>query len=262
MIEFDDTERFILMEYKGVDGIELINTGQYSDELWDMYVQQCVPLLNEIIDLGYVHRDIKPENAVYDRRKRVWSLIDFGFMEPSKTTSNYSFKGTLPYCVPMLGNQSMMNKFMLHNNVSDIRAAGDYFGFAVSALSLRGHEHHVINGGVEFDLGGVYKLLDCDDKLLDAIARVVISCVDTDYSRMRWSPFSVCKFVNKVDIDWDQYSIDRNVIQCWGNLVDNIIEKRKSNDDGIPNVQVENSTEQINRRGGVTVDTTTGIVVL
>ena len=228
IVEYNDKERFILMNYKGVDGIELINAGKYRSKHWELYIKQCVPLVSEIIKLGYVHRDIKPENVVYDEASGLWSFIDFGFMECKKMTRNNSFKGTYPYCMPLLGNKRMLHKFLQHNKLSDIKPAGDYYGFAMSALSMWGHNHESDGCRVNLDLVHIYDIiLTGMNSVLCALARIVMACVDYDYGTLSWGPPVECKFITKVDIDWGGLHFEPNVEKCWGHLVDTIIKKQK-----------------------------------
>lgn len=261
IVEFNDTGQYILMEHRGIDGIELINSGQYTPELWSEYLDQCIPIVNEIIDMGYVHRDIKPENAVYDKKTGLWSFIDFGFMGPAKMSKS-TFKGTLPYTIPLMGNREMLERFKIHNDPSDARIANDYFAFALSALSLKGHDHIKTARGIELNLVPIYALIMSPDQVMQHLARVVVACVNTDYCVVNWVSAGQCTFIHRVAINWDNYSLDMNVKRCWAKLVQaTIIEKQKR--EATPkHVQIENHPEQSDQRKRPSEKSRTGVIVL
>ena len=53
-----------------------------------MYMRNLFKALAHIHKLGIIHRDIKPANFLYDRKKKLFKLVDFGLAQKTGTTAN------------------------------------------------------------------------------------------------------------------------------------------------------------------------------
>jgi serine/threonine protein kinase len=250
----DDKETFIVMEYKGVDGIDLINSRLLNKEVWKRLVCQMTMVMNEIVSMGYAHRDIKPENVVYDESTMTWALIDFTFMEPSYSViAEMDFKGTYPYCAPVLGNGLMMKTFLEHNHEKDLKASCDYYSFAVTVFSLIGNDHKTNDiGEIELDLEPIYKVLvdDKSDPLLRELARIIAGFVNTTCGVVTWrfkkKGVAVCTFHKSITNSFDvQPFVERNISKCW-EMYMTIFEKQNVNTNVDDNDQVENKHSESN----------------
>lgn len=235
IIEHDDKEKFLLMDHKGRDGIILINDRDYTPQVFDEFLRQLPPLIDEFINNGLVHRDIKPENLVYDSKKHQWSIIDFAFMEPSTNYGNLEFRGTFPYCAPFIGNKHYLQNFLKNNDVKDLKVCADYFSFALAAFSLQGNAHTVdYDNSVTVSLEPVYSTIvnPKSDPALKALAELILSCADVGYSSITWFMKAEkgrhCMFTDvfKCDI-FKNRPLEKNVITCWKNFT-SIIEKQNA----------------------------------
>lgn len=250
VLDCNDSETFIVMEYKGLDGIEILNAGLFSDEVLQQLIEQITMVLNEIVAMGYSHRDIKPENLVYDINTHKWSLIDFTFMEESNGSAHkLSFKGTYPYSSPILGNRHIMNLFAGNNDREFAKVAADYYSFAVTIFSMLGCEHKESDNKIELNLVPIYQTLvdDNADPVLKALAKIITSSVDIRYSRLLWGRTKnmLCTFHDEVTgpIDMSLY-VERDIRKCWEEYM-SIIEKQKTIPSG-DNVQIENKSQESN----------------
>ena len=52
-----------------------------------MYMRNLLKALSHIHKLGIIHRDIKPANFLYDRKKKLFKLVDFGLAQRVGETS-------------------------------------------------------------------------------------------------------------------------------------------------------------------------------
>ena len=234
ILEHDDKEKFILMEHKGTDGIELINNRQYNSIVFEEFINQVPKIIDAINKEGYVHRDIKPENLVYDVATKTWSVIDFAFMEPSVHYGHIDFKGTFPYCAPFLGNKQYLQEFLRHNKLKDIKICADYFSFALAAFSLEGNPHITDENdmAVEVSLSPIYSTIinPKASNVMKALAEVVLSCVNVGYSSITWYTHSVggrnCSFTDVFKCGmFKNRKIEKDVIKCWEKFT-TIIEKQ------------------------------------
>ena len=252
IIQFNDKENFILMEHKGRDGIVLINDQQYNSNVFNDFINQIPPVLEAIFKSGYVHRDIKPENMVYDTKTRTWSIIDFAFMEPLKLMGyNLPFKGTYPYCAPFLGNKTYLTEFLRYNKYEDLKVCADYFSFALTAFALEGNEHRDI--GLDCVEVSIIPAIEAvlnpkADQIKKALANIILSCVDVNYTSIRWH--YVAQKGRHCTYDMDVYcpelndmNFEKDMIKCWDNFM-SIIEKRKILVLDSDNVQTENKSQE------------------
>lgn len=231
ILYFNDLEKFILMEYKGLDGVELYNAGKYKEEYWFEFIDQVAFLVDTINKKGLSHRDIKPENVVFSEETGKWSLIDFAFMEKSDAEiDKKNFKGTFPYTPPFCGNYNMMMVFNEYNPPNCALKAVDYFAFAMSALSMAGIQHVSATMSVRVDLRPIYDIYkNPKTKLIKAIVDIVVSCLDINYSEMVWtSKNRYCMFNKPYVLDVEE-PVERNVFKCWDRLMTLIIENQKPN---------------------------------
>lgn len=243
VLEYDDFEYFIVMEFRGLDGIDLLNRNLMTRNIILRLINQVGNIVNDITSVGMIHRDIKPENIVYSHRNKQWSIIDFTFME-SKDSKLVTFKGTYPYCAPFLGSNKMYRMFLEHNKYDDAKECADYYSFSMTVFSILLGEHSkdTKTGGIDYDLDKIYEVMDSDDKVLKALAKVTISCVDTNYRFISWIKRrgrSLCVFHTPSEVEFNE-PIDRNVKRCWDEFM-SIIGKR--NVSIVDDVQIENKSE-------------------
>ena len=228
LLDFGDASRFLLMTNTGIDGIDLINDGKMEQCVWDVFVTQIYPTLNDLHASGLVHRDLKPENVTF--KDGVWSIIDMGFMELIDSPTTIRVIGTYPYCCPMLGNKWSMNTFLEYNDKSLLKKANDYYGFAVTVLSLKNVMiEHRSGKYVTVDLLSLQRLVvTSEDKVLVTCAKLILAFMDINYEFMTWFVTGKCIFTrsikeeNRVSLD-----VNRNIEECWGELGRIINEKRK-----------------------------------
>jgi serine/threonine protein kinase len=237
LLDRNDKEMYFVLDNRGLDGTELINANKFTKECWWDYVIQLSAVVNAIVGAGFVHRDIKPENAVYDTETRVWTVIDFAFMEPKCDSNVTRVRGTFPYVAPFLGDDCMMQMFLTHNKKKQLKPCNDYFAFALSALSLMGvanYEQNIQPKVVYMDLEPFYKLWECPKTapIVKALTKIVLSCLNTGYASLHWTIVAgrmVCGFTGpRVS-----YDIERDVVKCWNELID-IIENHKRKTEHVP----------------------------
>jgi serine/threonine protein kinase len=236
IIQFNDKEKFILMEHRGRDGIILINDGAYNKRVFEDFIEQIPPVLEEIFKMGHVHRDIKPENLVYNTSTNTWSIIDFAFVEPLKCTGmKLTFRGSYPYCAPFLGNKKYMTDFLKHNNYEDIKVCADYFSFALTAFALEGKIYHenTLEHYVEVSISSaILTLLNpTTSPIKKALARIIISCVDLNFTTIKWFNTNRggrrCQYGVGISCpEIKNLKVEKNMVKCWGEFM-SIIEKRK-----------------------------------
>lgn len=225
MLEFCDENTYILMTYNGTDGMDLCNTGKMTDEIWEKFVFQIYPVINEIHARGYVHRDIKPENVTY--LNGVWSIIDLGFMEKDSIPLIGMF-GTYPYCSPILGNKWAWNMFVDNNDPSMAKKANDYYGFAMTVLSLKDRMAETVHESfITVDLLKLQRMvITCLNELLVSCAYFVLSLTNLNYEHMTWFTNGKCIFSKRrTSLITD---INRNVTQNWKRISDIISKKQNS----------------------------------
>lgn len=240
MLEFCDKGTYILMTYNGVDGMDLSNEGGITDEIWKNFAFQTYSTLNEIHASGYVHRDLKPENVTY--LNGVWSIIDFGYMEKDSILLTGAVFGTYPYCSPILGNKWAWNMFMNNNDPSLAKKANDYYGFAMTVLSLKNRMSETRNESfVTVDLHELQRMvLTCKDEIMVSCAYLILSLTDLNYEHMSWFNNGKCIFSKRgKSLITD---INRNITQNWKRIGDIINEKQNSIT--YPNVQFERKYEE------------------
>lgn len=250
LIAADDKGKFIVMDYKGVDSLELANDGKMSAKVWWECLIQLSHVLDEMRRAGYVHRDVKPENMVYDENTGKWSFIDFAFSHSIHDIKMNPFKGTYPYCAPFIGNLHMYDQYLEHNKRKDVFVDNDRFGFALSILSLMGHERlkDKEGGVVSLDMEPIYSIINKKeeyDPMIYRLALLVLSCINPNYKYIYWYPsheniqtaFGNCAFSNQIK---NKVHVgERNVANCWRDIIN---EKQKViyNDD----VQSENKDQE------------------
>lgn len=250
IIDFDDNERFILMESKGDDGIILINNNEYNKEIFEEFLKQIPSVLEQFFKAGYAHRDIKPENMVYDKKTNTWSIIDFAFMEPLKLDdkTKLPFRGTYPYSAPFLGNRQLYNKFLENNKLEDIKMCADVYSFAISAFSLEGNEHFSKHCDyyVELSLRPVYETIvnPYASQVKKALASIILACVDTQFTTITWNYHAPKGRHCSLNNHWkskmiENIPIEKNVIKCWENFLSIISGKQNVKTD-TAHVQTEN----------------------
>lgn len=116
-------ENSILMEYTGKDLHHfLVNNFNFDKNFANDFLNQLLPALNHIHQLGYTHRDIKPSNITFNEYKNKFTFIDFG-LALEKTERCTWRHGTYSY----MTNTIIWNKFFISFNdyvVGDVYALG------------------------------------------------------------------------------------------------------------------------------------------
>lgn len=228
VLEYGDKETFILMTYVGVDGIDLINEGKMNNRIWTNFVTQIYPIINEMHVCGFVHRDLKPENVTF--LNGTWSIVDFGFMESDTIPIVKHVFGTYPYCSPFLGNQWCMDMFLKYHPLTFMKKANDYFGFAMTVLSLR----NLVNDfrsdhSVTVDLLQVHKIVvSSNDRVLVSCAKLILAFTEINFQHMTWFKGGRCVFSKPFTKEARiVFNVSRNIEECWADVGTSIIEKRK-----------------------------------
>lgn len=236
ILEYNDKEKYILMDHKGKDGIILINDREYGADVYDEFIKQVPIIMNEFFKAGYVHRDIKPENLVYDANTKKWSIIDFAFMEPLKykPETGLKFRGTYPYCAPFLGNRLYFSKFVNHNKKEDVKLCADIYSFAISLFAMEGNDHITdkVLTSVEMSLKPVYNsLINPEASLVKKkLAEIILACIDYRYDSVTWYHNAKkghhCHFTEyKRDANTVKFTFEHDIIKCWENFI-SIIENQ------------------------------------
>lgn len=217
LLSYNDQCMHLLMEYTGVDGIDQINNGTMNNGLSLSFVTQLFDVVNEIHSNGFVHGDIKPENMTHDGSR--WFMVDFGFMSDKVATRSGPVKGTHPYIPPFFGNLGSERAFDKHNEGLNKKVAHDYYSFAMTFLSMRGHikDTRVTNMIVDVNLKSIYHAYLHGSGVVKAAAAVVLSVVDTRYERMSWAR-KRCRFEIETKQEAPPLDVERDMAKCWAAL--------------------------------------------
>lgn len=245
LIDFNDSEMFLLMKDVGTDGIDLMNSYQMGRSTWELFYMQLYKALNELHAQGIVHRDLKPENTTFKNGK--WHLIDLAFAENKEKPVNAKLVGTYPYTAPMTGNAQILHLFLKHNDRSKVKLANDYFAFALSVITMAVDIREVRTSKlVSINIEPIHILAtgDCPfaPEVLSACAMIVLACTDIGYKTITWAGGS-CTFSEPIDTTIvTEEMVERNISFSWARL-GSIIEKQIGcgNDS---NVQTENKHEE------------------
>lgn len=130
---------FLLIENRGIDGIELLNNNNMTFMNWKNFLVDISTTINILHENNIMHCDIKPENTTFSIKTGHWSIIDFGFT--NRERNNSIFFGTIPYCSPHTGN-CLINARTTTLTSGRLACVDDIYAFAISALSLFGYYHN------------------------------------------------------------------------------------------------------------------------
>merc|ERR1719400_1385441 len=74
------------------------------------YMRNLFMALAHIHKIGIIHRDIKPANFLYDRKKKIFKLVDFGLAQRTgETTENKEPQSRHPQCKRKLTSSDLAN---------------------------------------------------------------------------------------------------------------------------------------------------------
>lgn len=116
----------IIMPY--VDHVSFHNSFIY----WDIsevknYMKNLLIALKRVHESGMIHRDIKPSNFLYDSRKKIYALVDFGLAQsydkPSENIFVYE-KGSNKKSLTQNENNPIRKNFITINNSSSRKSSG------------------------------------------------------------------------------------------------------------------------------------------
>lgn len=118
----------LVQEYKGSDGVELLNDGMFTQKARVELLKQIPNIINSVHSNGFIHLDIKLENLCLQNNE--WFLIDWGLGKKINGTLK-GFTGTIPLMSPIF---DIKDKEIILNRESN--AILDYFSFSLSVLDL------------------------------------------------------------------------------------------------------------------------------
>lgn len=220
------TKDVIVMEYKGVDAVEIINDGKLTPAIVTKFINDITSVITAMHDSNLCHGDIKLENVTYDSENNRWSLIDFGFA----TNADFPYvlskqRGTYPYTLPACGNYKYMSEFKNSNPTLSIRIANDWYATAVTILGMVGLSYSENPNSVFLELDDIVVYYQCENKVLSALAAVILSVVDETAKSVHWCRASRnCIFINP---GHRKIKVCKDIFVCWHQY---IIELRKLND--------------------------------
>ena len=118
-------------------------------------------VLRDLHSMNIYHNDIKPSNIMYDPKRQLFYLIDFGLAVPVSLMHQKEFRTGAPFCTTMmfmspwhlkLINQSRYlvdGKYKYNitdNNQTRLYAANaDFYSFALTVIQLLGRHCHMAN---------------------------------------------------------------------------------------------------------------------
>ncbi|EIE87639.1 hypothetical protein G6F46_000461 [Rhizopus delemar] len=97
----DGDDTFVVMPYiQNDDFNDLYNTMSLLDI--KSYLKSLFTALSQLHQLKIIHKDVKPNNFLYNARKRVGYLIDFGLAQREEETKHYEEKPVAIDDVPLI----------------------------------------------------------------------------------------------------------------------------------------------------------------
>lgn len=206
-------KNFILLENRGIDGIELSNNMLMTFDGWKRFLVDISYALKILHKNNITHCDIKPENVTFDNKKKLWSLIDFGFAGRQEKTNK--FVGTIPYCSPHTFHPVIQARTSVTSTKHNLKFVGDIYSFAMSALVMFGYTHSREGRFVRFDIThiiGIYNGTpkcfveeyipknainnEWTRKVLKILAAIILTQVDTTCRIAQWdSKLLSCSFI-------------------------------------------------------------------
>lgn len=227
-------EKFILMENRGVDGIELTNKRLVTFDIWKKLLVDISYTLNILHSNDIIHCNIKSENVIFDKQMNRWSLIDFGVV--GKYDGFYRFVGSLQYCSPHVVDNNINDRSMKASLKHKMKNTRDIYSFAITALIMFGYDYHfgiiyfklnvkhlieIYNGNIECIMSSTYLLKNAtNDKwtrnVLRVLSAIVLTQTDIRCEFIRWDRMNnTCEFVGQNNMQCD---VKYNIHDYWDEL--------------------------------------------